>query len=649
MAGTNIALGDSRDDDQREVDHGPNGASPPLLSHFQDLHLLAGVASMRYALSALLVLFRVGVLCADSPSANLPTEQPRLKTIYSSLHGLEELLGKNRGLVLVFLGTECPVARQYAPRLNELGREFASQRISFVAVFPDVGTDVFTMATYAAEQDLAFPVVKDVDHRLADLMQVETTPEVVLLDGKLDKKYQGAIDNQFQRHGRKAAPSEKYLADAIHALLADKPIERAHVPPSGCPLERDAPKRKIRATTFHKDVAPLVQKHCQECHREGGVGPFELVSYDDVALNSQKIREVVADRRMPPWHGVLNPQFGTLAHSQQLSSEELATLLDWIDAGSPEGDSADAPPPIQRPSPQAWQIGKPDFVYRMPEPFHVPKSGTLEYQFFRVPLGLKEDRWFRAVEIKPGNAEVVHHVTLHMAPSTSGDRRFDGLATMAQLYGLTGERAKVLSDYVPGDVDNAKVYPADQAVLIPRNSDLIFEVHYTPNGRSDIRDQSMAAFVWAKEPPEHQVHTKIFRKAIGGFRIPPHEPHYRVEDTYYFEHDVEIDSIRPHFHLRGKSYRLEIIERDPQTDEIVGRTPVLTVPIYDPAWQRTYELATPLKLPAGSELLATGHFDNSRFNPNNPDPSATVLWGQQMSDEMFSTRFRYRLAPQAGQ
>ena len=431
---------------------------------------------MRYALSAWLVLLVAAAACAESPLAALsPAQQPRLKTIYSSVHTLDEFVSsRQRGVALVFLGTKCPVARQYAPRLSELHRQFAPRGIPFVAVFADVGTDVFTMAAYAEEQDLAFPAVKDVEHRLADVLEVETTPEVVLLDAQLNKQYQGAIDNQFQRHGRKVTASETYLADAIAALLADKPIERTYVPPSGCPLEREVPKRTLRPATFHRDIAPLVQKHCQDCHRAGGVGPFELVSYDDVALNSQKIREVVADRRMPPWHGVLNPEFGSLKHSRQLDQEELATLLDWIDAGCPEGERADAPPPAKKSTGQ-WQIGQPDFVYRMPEPFRVPQTGTLEYQFFRVPLGLKEDRWLQAVEIKPGQPDVVHHVTLHMAPTTK-NLDFDGLATMAQVYGLSGERAKVLSDYVPGDVDNAKTFPDGQAVLIPKDSDLIFEV-----------------------------------------------------------------------------------------------------------------------------------------------------------------------------
>jgi len=214
---------------------------------------------------------------------------------------------------------------------------------------------------------------------------------------------------------------------------------------------------------------------------------------------------------------------------------------------------------------------------------------------------------------------------------------------MAQLYGVDGERAHLLNDFVPGDTYNAKVYPPDQAVLIPKHSDLIFELHYTPNGREATTDQSMVAFQWAEAPPKHQVHTTVFRKPIGGFRIPPHHPHYRVEDTYHFAHDIEIDGIRPHFHLRGKSFRLEMIERDPKTDDITRRTTILSVPIFDQAWQRTYELAKPLRLPAGTELLATGHFDNSALNPNNPDPNATVVWGQQTTDEMFSTRFKFRI------
>ncbi|MCI0358416.1 MAG: redoxin domain-containing protein [Planctomycetaceae bacterium] len=600
---------------------------------------------MRFAFALALLAITAPSFAASPLDVADPGKRAQLKSIYSGVHDLSQFVGDDtRAIVLAFLGTECPVARQYLPRLAQMHADLGKQGVQFLGIYSNTGVSAFDMAMHALDEDIPYPVFIDVDHRLADLLSVKVTPEVVVLDRKLERHYQGAIDNQFQRGGRRPAASENYLADALGALLAGKSAERSYVPASGCPLEHQAPQRFVRAVTYHKDVAPLVQQHCQKCHRTGGVAPFELTSFDDVSSNAEKIREMVSDRRMPPWHGVLDPAFGTLANDQRLADEEVETILAWIADGAPEGNPRDAPPPRRWPAASEWAIGKPDYVYRMPQPFRVPQTGALEYQFFRVRLDLPQDRWFRAVEMKPGNAAVVHHMGMHLAPATKPDRN-EGLAMMAQLYGLSGESAQLINDFLPGDTYNAKVYPPGQAVLIPKHTDLIFEVHYTPNGKSGQTDQSMVAFQWA-DKPQHQVQTRVFRKPVGGFRVPPHNPHFRVEDTFYFPHDIEIDAIRPHFHLRGKSFRLQIIERDPQTDEIRERRTVLSVPIYDPAWQRTYELARPLHLPAGTELLATGHFDNSNLNPNNPDPTVEVVWGQQTTDEMFSTRFKYRIVKQ---
>jgi thiol-disulfide isomerase/thioredoxin len=599
-------------------------------------------------LMAGLALGRPAASPAASPFADLDgAKRPQLKSIYSRVHDLPALAKKDaRAVVLVFVGTKCPVARQYIPRLNELNAEHQGSRVKFFGIYPDVGVNVLDMATHAHDAGIEFPVFKDIDHRLADLLNVQAVPEVVVLNDKLEKVYQGAIDDQFSRHGRKAAATENYLADALTAVAAGQRPETDYVPASGCPIERTQPKSEPRKVTYHKEIVPILQRRCQECHRAGGPGPFELLTYDDVAYNTEKIREVVVDRRMPPWHGFLNPDYGKISNSQALTPEELETLVGWIDGGAEEGNAAEAPPAIKWPAENAWSIGKPDFVYKMTEPFRVPKSGVLEYQFFRVKLDHPEDRWFRGIEIKPGNREVVHHVTLHLAPSIK-DQKFAGFASMAQLYGLSGEHAKLINDYVPGDPYNAKVYPPHQAVKIPKHSDLIFEVHYTPNNREAVNDQSMVAFQWAPGVPAEEVLTRVFRKATGRFVVPPRVSHHRVEDTYYFEHDVIIEAIRPHMHLRGQTFRLERIERNPDSDEIERRETILSVPIFDPGWQRTYELAQPFMLPAGTELLATAVFDNSSLNPNNPDPSAEVVWGQQTYDEMFSTRFKYRLADSA--
>jgi thiol-disulfide isomerase/thioredoxin len=577
-----------------------------------------------------------------------PRERPHLKNIYSSGFDLEQLRhDDDRALVFVFFGTECPVAQQYIPRLNEISEKYLAKGIRVYGVYSDPRVEISDMARHAQAQDIVFPVFKDVDQRLADMLEASVTPEVVVLDRDFAKKYQGAVDDQYERGVRKKAANAEYLVDALEAILAGKEVQRAFVRASGCPIERRKPKYDAPAdVNFNEHIAPLVAKNCQSCHSNDGPGPFELATYDDVAMNSEKIRENILDRRMPPWHGELNPDFGKLRNDKRLTEAEINTIVGWIDAGAPEGDrpseeTASTSKKSLTAGADQWEIGKPDYVYRMPKPFRVPKNGVVDYQFFRVPLNWNQDQWFDAVEIKPGQVDVVHHITLHVVPSSKGG--YEGLAAMAQLYGVNGESGNLINDYVPGDTYNAKVYPPGQGVRIPKNSDLVFEVHYTPNNVREVNDQSMVAFRWAKKPPEEEVFTEVFRKPIGRFHVPPHHSHYRIEDTYYFEHDVMVDAIRPHFHLRGKSYRLDMIERDPETDEIVKITPVLSVPVFDPGWQRTYELETPIRLPAGTELRAVGHFDNSSMNPNNPDPSVEVSWGQQTSDEMFSTRFKYRL------
>src|SRR5262245_7356721 len=422
--------------------------------------------TMRYALTVLFLLF-ANSAHADSPlDISDPSRRPQLKSIYSGVHDLSQFTrADTRVIVLAFLGTECPVARQYLPRLAQMHADFQNKGVQFLGIYSNAGVSVFDMATHAQDEDIPFPVFIDVDHHLADLLSVKVTPEVVVLDRQLARHYQGAIDNQFQRGGRRPAASENYLADAVDALLADKPSERPYVPASGCPLEQNAPQRFVQAVTFHKDVEPIVQQNCQKCHRAGGVAPFALTSFGDVSSNAEKIREVVTDRRMPPWHGVLDPKFGTLANDQGLSDEVIKTIVAWVADGAPEGNPRDAPPPRRWPTAAEWAIGKPDYVYRIPEHFRVPKTGTLEYQFFRVRLDLDQDRWFRGVEMNPGNPAVVHHMALHLAPSTKPQRN-EGLAMMAQLYGLSGETAHLINDFVPGDTYNAKVYPPDQAVLI---------------------------------------------------------------------------------------------------------------------------------------------------------------------------------------
>ena len=568
-------------------------------------------------------------------------QQPVLKSIYAGLHQLHEFFDKDtRAVVFFFTSQYCPVAQQYVPRLNELHAQYQEQGIQLVAVYSNSRVNIMSMAKHAHDSDIHFPAMLDYEHRLADLLGVKITPEAIVLDANLVKRFQGPVDNQFTKRGRMPKASKHYLTDALNAILQDQPVPQPYVLASGCRMERQTRPFPEREITYHRDVAPIMQRRCQSCHREGQVGPFELVTFDDVYFSANTIAEVIQERRMPPWHAYLNPKFGKLKHDARLSEDEINTVLAWVAAGCKEGSPEDAPEPISWPDPDEWAIGEPDLVYQMAEPFPVPKTGILDYQFFRVKLDFPEDRWLSAIEVRPGNREVVHHIALHLVPA--GDKDYSGLAGMIELYGIDNAQTRFIGDYVPGDPYRAKVYPSHQAMRIPRHTDLIYELHYTPNNREATTDQSLAAMRWATKAPQEEVSSSVFRKPLGRFSIPPRVHHFRMEDSYYFEQDVVLDAIRAHFHLRGKSYRLELVDRDESTGRIVNRETLLTIPVWDLDWQRTYELDQPLTIAAGTELRATAHFDNSKWNPNNPDPDTTVAWGQQTEDEMFNSRFVVR-------
>jgi hypothetical protein len=595
---------------------------------------------VQLALTALFAL--VGSSAADPIRVpQQSAERPLLKSIYAGCHQVEDFFDEDtKAVAFVFISDTCPVAQQYIPRLNELYRDLYDEGIRFVAIYSNSRTNLQLMAKHAHEVDLQFPVMMDVQHRLANLLDVQVIPEAVVLDSSMVKRYHGAIDNQFTKRGRIANATEHHLLDALRAVIDGESVEREFVAASGCRVERRGRPPMKQEITYHRDIAPIIQNKCQSCHREGEVAPFELMTYEDAYYNASTIAEVVQERRMPPWHAYLNSKFGELSHDARLSAEEINMILAWADAEAPEGDPKDAPDPISWPDTKAWTIGKPDFEYKIPDPFKIPKTGVIDYQFERVPMNFPEDRWVRAVELKPGNPEVVHHIAMHLVKSS--DKNYSTIAGMLELYGFDNQGALMIGDYVPGDPYRAQIFPTGRALRLPAGSDLIFEIHYTPNNREETTDQSMVALQWSDEPPVEEIHSRVFRKPVGRFKIPPHEHHFRMTDSYYFEDDVEIDAIRAHFHLRGKSYRLEIVRRDEETGEVTERETVFSIPAWDLDWQRTYGLSPPLRVEAGTELVATGHFDNSRFNPNNPDPTAEVRWGQQTDDEMFNTRFIVR-------
>jgi hypothetical protein len=388
--------------------------------------------------------------------------------------------------------------------------------------------------------------------------------------------------------------------------------------------------------TFHKDVLPVLQKNCQECHRPGEAAPMAFLTFQETRPWAKAIKAAVASGKMPPWFA--DPHVGKFANDRSLSAVEKDVLVRWADAGAPEGKKKDAPPP--REFAAGWTIGTPDVVLDMGTDFKVPAEGKVEYTYFVVPTGFTEDKWIDKVELRPGDRSVVHHVVLLSRPPKSNYlKQLKPGVPFAEIKKprtnrppdagkgslMLGGFAEVLSIYVPGG--DAYATKPGQARLVEAGSDLIFQMHYTASGKETV-DRSKVGIVFAKEPPKERVINGYV--ANMNLQIPAGAPNHQVDARFVFQDDVTLQSFFPHAHVRGKAYRYAVKYPDGRTETI------LNVPKYDFNWQQTYYLAEPLKLPKGTEFIGTAWYDNSPNNKFNPDPNADVYWGDQTWEEMLA-------------
>ncbi len=563
--------------------------------------------------------------CADFSLKNVAND--RKVTLYS-------FVGK-KAIVLVFLGTDCPIGNLYVPRLVELNRAYQSKGVIVLGINSNAHESEQDVAKYVREMGIDFPVLKDPQNIVSDSLLVERTCETLLLDGVGRIKYRGAIDDQHLQGKSKAAPEASYLREALDALLENKPIKvpatrvvgclldrvdpkpveaakaprvRAPIPSLGAALEaRDrAQPAKVGAVTYAADVSRVIQEKCQACHRPNQVGPFSLLTYDDARKHSAMIREVVDDRRMPPWHA--DPRYGHFSNDRSLTAKERATLLAWVDQGTPLGDLKDLP--ATSTFPQGWSIGQPDVVFELPETYYVPAQGVVSYVYFRIPTNFKEDRWVQAAEAVPGDASVVHHIVVYLM-----DRNRMGRGRGP------GEH---FCGYAPGDL--GMILPEGTAKKIPAGTELLLQVHYTPNGR--VRsDRSKVGLVFSKTKPTRQAYT--IGIANPDLLLPAGRDDVAVSSEIVVNQDMRLVSFMPHMHLRGKDFKYTVTKP--------GEAPqvVLSVPAYDFGWQTYYVLKEPIDLPKGSRIDCLAHFDNSSNNPYNPDPKKLVRWGEQTFEEMM--------------
>lgn len=361
--------------------------------------------------------------------------------------------------------------------------------------------------------------------------------------------------------------------------------------------------------TYFRDVLPVFQRRCIACHRPGGVGPFPLDDPEEALGWAAMIGEVVEERRMPPWQA--NPAVGHFSNSRALGDEERRTILEWVAAGAPAGDPAQAPPPVT--FPEGWRIGEPDAVIEVPE-YRVPATGTVDYVYFDVPTDFGEDRWVRAIEVQPGAASVVHHVLVFVIYPDGTHPRVRG--------GLKGYFASAL----PGDL--VEPFPPGSARRLPRGTVLRFQMHYTPDGEERV-DRTRMALRFARPDEGELREAETVSLYNTNLHIPPRARGHAVRARYAFQQDRVLYGLTPHMHVRGESFRYLLVLPDGT------HRPLLDIPRWDFNWQNTYRLAEPLYVPAGSVMLGVATYDNSEDNPANPDPRRTVTFGEQTWDEMM--------------
>ena len=535
---------------------------------------------------------------------------PSVRDIANRQTNLSTLAGP-KGLVVAFTSTSCPVTKRQLSNIAQLEDQFRAKGINFVYVNPIETDSASDASRVSASTGLNGRYIIDTDKSISRVLAPRTTAEVFVFNGNQELVYRGAADDQYTVTSSLPKPRNQWLLNTLGAVVAGRKPSTANVNPSGCALEPvTAPP--ATAITYYDAVAPIVQKNCVSCHRQGGIAPFKLDTIADVKAHAAMIKQTVEQGTMPPWQAA--PAVGTTkspwVNDCSLQPADKETLLTWLNGPRALGNIAKAPKPLPAIK-DGWSLGKPDMVVTMPQPLFVPATGVLPYRVMDAEVNITEDKWVQSVEVVPSAKQVVHHVLIFI--------RKPGQFSVEDL----NERASFFAAYVPGT--STATWPEGLAKKLPKGTVLRFQMHYTTNGTA-ATDQTKLGIRFAAKAPEHEI--KVTGASNTRFRIPAGDPNYKVVSSVPIPMDVKMTALMPHMHVRGKAAKYELVFPDGT------RKLLLDVPRYDFNWQHTYRYAEPLMVPKNSRLEYTCWFDNSTGNKNNPDPKREVPWGPQTFDEM---------------
>lgn len=543
---------------------------------------------------------------------------------------------KPRATVLLFLSTRCPVSNLYAPRIVALDKAFTKRGVRFVGVYSESNVTALEVSRHARAHSLSFPTLYDPAGIRARRYGATLTPEAVVLDTDGVMRYRGRIDSSSDT----SKVQSRDLANALESVVRGRRVTKARTAAFGCAIQGvfsspGAASAHKDLITYTRDIAPILNKNCVSCHRDGQIGPMPLNNYKNVAAWAEQIKRVTEARIMPPWQEKSEGQFHD---ERRLSPGEIGLLGAWAKNGMPEGSPRDLPkPPVFATG--EWTLGEPDALFGMPQTYPISPDGRDIYRCFIIPTNFPTDQWIAGIAFAPGNRTVVHHASVFVDVSGAA-RKLDALDTAPGYTNPTPGNGPgfpaplgALGGWTPGHAPRR--LPEGVALMLPKGADLVLEVHYHSSGKAET-DQTRFGLYFAKGVVDKRLHMGDLSNVT--FQIPPGDPDYIATATATLPSDITVLSVTPHLHNLGRSMALTVTFPDGRKRSIVD------VPQWDFRWQPSYRYKELLKLPRGTRIDLTAHFDNTEKNPEQPNrPPRLVHWGESTSDEMCTCFFAYTL------
>ena len=533
-------------------------------------------------------------------------------------HELRQL-GDARAIVLITQQNSCPVSRNTSPAVKELQKVYAHGGVEILMLNSTPSDKRESIVAEAKAHGYDLPILMDYYQLVGEQLGVTQSDEAFVIDPRTWKiTYRGPIDDRVSDERQQISAKHTWVKDVLDAMLAGKTVEASSQDAVGCLIHFSESAELRRAPiSYAKTIAPMIEQKCVVCHQPGGIGPMSLTSYDLIKPFSPMIREMIRTQRMPPWRA--DPTIGHFMGDRSLSGEQIKTLVHWVESGAPRGSGAD---PLLAKSfiSSEWPLGKPDLLLDMPA-YTIPATGIVDYQRPFVANPLKEGKWVRAASIKVTNRQAVHHILsgyMSEVPSPGAEAFESTWKSSFGTYALGAESYQL---------------PPDTGVYMAPGGAIGFQIHYTPFGR-EVTEHSQIALYFYKDVPTYVMHHQVITNQ--NLMIPANDGNAEFQSYFLFPKDALLFGAFPHAHYRGASSQLWMQTPDG------AKTLLLSLPHYDFNWQREYNFVEPIKVTAGSKLIAMYSYDNSVRNPANPDPNRVVPWGLQSFDEMLYTALEYR-------